>query len=164
MPLAQPQEFEQATGSGVEGDLAFDMANAYAERWVRTVRAECLDWLLIVGRGHLEQVLWVYVAHNNRHRPHRALRLEAPDPATRPTIVGGGSKAAYVDVTCWAVCSTNTDELHERLLRTHTPLERDLASCSRDRHQHRSHAQCLLAGSTPVLGVGGSRRPRRHGC
>jgi hypothetical protein len=35
-------------------------ANAYAERWIRTVRAECLDWLLIVGRGHLEQVLRVY--------------------------------------------------------------------------------------------------------
>jgi hypothetical protein len=32
-------------------------AYAYAERWIRTVRAECLDWLLIVGRGHLEQVL-----------------------------------------------------------------------------------------------------------
>jgi transposase InsO family protein len=48
-------------------------ANAYAERWVRTVRAECLDWLLIVGRGHLEQVLRVYVQHYNGHRPHRAL-------------------------------------------------------------------------------------------
>jgi putative transposase len=36
-------------------------ANAYAERWVRTVRAECLDWLLIVSRGHLEKVLRVYV-------------------------------------------------------------------------------------------------------
>jgi hypothetical protein len=43
-------------------------AYAYAERWVRTVRAECLDWLLIVGRGHLEQVLRVYVEHDNRHR------------------------------------------------------------------------------------------------
>jgi putative transposase len=32
-------------------------ANAYAERWIRTVRAECLDWLLIVSRGHLGQVL-----------------------------------------------------------------------------------------------------------
>jgi putative transposase len=48
-------------------------ANAYAERWVRTVRAECLDWLLIVGRGHLEQVLRIYVQHYNAHRPHRAL-------------------------------------------------------------------------------------------
>jgi hypothetical protein len=38
-------------------------ANAYAERWVRTVRTECLDWLLIVGRGHLEQILRIYVQH-----------------------------------------------------------------------------------------------------
>jgi putative transposase len=52
-------------------------ANAFAERWIGTVRAECLDWLLIVGRGHLEQVLRVYAEHHNRHRPHRALRLEA---------------------------------------------------------------------------------------
>ncbi len=36
---------------------------AHAERWIRTVRAECLDWLLILGRGHLEQVLRVYVEH-----------------------------------------------------------------------------------------------------
>jgi putative transposase len=35
-------------------------ANAFAERWVRRVRAECLDWLLIIGRSHLEQVLRVY--------------------------------------------------------------------------------------------------------
>jgi putative transposase len=54
-------------------------ANAYAERWIRTVRAECLDWLLIVGRGHLDRVLRVYVAHYNRHRPDRALELKAPD-------------------------------------------------------------------------------------
>jgi putative transposase len=50
-------------------------ANAYAERWVGTVRAECLDWLLIVGRGHLAQVLRVYVQHYTRHRPHRALGM-----------------------------------------------------------------------------------------
>jgi putative transposase len=54
-------------------------ANAYAERWVRTVRAECLDWLLVVGRGHLAQILRVYVEHYNRHRPHRALGLQSPD-------------------------------------------------------------------------------------
>src|SRR5215207_2716997 len=63
-------------------------ANAYAERWVRTVRTECLDWLLIVGRGHLAQVLRVYVEHYNEHRPHRALGLQAPDPPTRLTVVG----------------------------------------------------------------------------
>jgi putative transposase len=63
-------------------------ANAYAERWVRTVRAECLDWLLIVGRGHLEQVLRVYVEHYNRHRPHRALLLQLPDPPAQLPILG----------------------------------------------------------------------------
>ena len=56
-------------------------ANAYAERWIRTVRAECLDWLLIVGRGHLEQVLRVYDQHYNAHRAHRALGLQPPNPA-----------------------------------------------------------------------------------
>jgi transposase InsO family protein len=61
-------------------------ANAYAERWVGTVRAECLDWLLIVGRDHLEQVLRVYVQHYNQHRPHRALSLEAPDPPTELSV------------------------------------------------------------------------------
>jgi putative transposase len=55
-------------------------ANAYAERWVGTVRAECLDWLLIVRRDHLEQVLRVYVECYNRHCPHRALSLDEPDP------------------------------------------------------------------------------------
>ena len=53
-------------------------ANAIAERFVRTVRAECLDWLLILNRRHLEHVLRVYVDHYNRERPHRALDLRPP--------------------------------------------------------------------------------------
>jgi putative transposase len=53
-------------------------ANAYAERWVRTVRSECLDRTLIVGRRHLEQVLADYVRHYNGHRPHRGLGLAVP--------------------------------------------------------------------------------------
>jgi putative transposase len=60
-------------------------ANAVAERFVRTVRAECLDWLLIFGGRHLQHVLRVFVDHYNRHRPHRALNLTPPDPA-RPTL------------------------------------------------------------------------------
>ncbi|MHB1518375.1 MAG: integrase core domain-containing protein [Acidimicrobiales bacterium] len=59
-------------------------ANAYAERWVRTVRSECLDWTLIAGRRHLEQVLADYVRHHNGHRPHRGLRLGIPsDPESQ---------------------------------------------------------------------------------
>ena len=68
-------------------------ANAYAERWVRTVRTECLDWLLIVGRGHLEQVLRIYVRHYNQHRPHRALGLEPPNPPAAPTLLGDPRRA-----------------------------------------------------------------------
>jgi putative transposase len=53
-------------------------ANAVAERFVRTVRAECLDWLLIADRRHLQRVLRVYFDHYNVHRPHRALDLRPP--------------------------------------------------------------------------------------
>jgi len=53
-------------------------ANAFAERFVRTARAECLDWLLIVNRRHLELVLRVFFDHYNTHRPHRALSLRPP--------------------------------------------------------------------------------------
>jgi putative transposase len=53
-------------------------ANAIAERFVRTVRSECLDWLLILNRRHLEHVLRVYVEHYNSERPHRALDLRSP--------------------------------------------------------------------------------------
>jgi putative transposase len=68
-------------------------ANVYAERWIRTVRAECLDWLLIVGQRHLEQVLWMYVEHYNQHRPHRALGLEPPGPSAGLTLVGEARRA-----------------------------------------------------------------------
>jgi putative transposase len=56
-------------------------ANAYAERWGRTARAELTDRMLIAGRRHLLAVLDEYVAHYNQHRPHRALNLRQPRPA-----------------------------------------------------------------------------------
>src|SRR5207244_4742629 len=59
-------------------------ANAYAERFVGTVRRECLEWILIVGRRHLERVLHLYIDHYNTHRPHRSLDLLPPQPSRRP--------------------------------------------------------------------------------
>jgi putative transposase len=58
-------------------------ANAVAERWVGTVRRECLDQLLIVGSRQLVRVLRVYVEHYNRRRPHRSLGLSMPMPSGR---------------------------------------------------------------------------------
>jgi transposase InsO family protein len=58
-------------------------ANAFAERFVRTVRQECLDWTLIHGQGHFQAVLDEYVEHYNRHRPHRGLDLSPPEPTSR---------------------------------------------------------------------------------
>jgi putative transposase len=61
-------------------------ANAYAERWVRTVRAECTDRMLIAGPRHLRADLEQYVAHYNRHRPHRARNLRPPDADDTATV------------------------------------------------------------------------------
>jgi len=55
-----------------------------AERFVRTVRSECLDWLLIVNRRRLERTLTVFVDHYNGYRPHRSLDLAPPNG--RPAI------------------------------------------------------------------------------
>jgi putative transposase len=54
-------------------------ANAAAERFVRTARVACLDWLLIMNRRHLERVLCVFAQHYNTHRPHRSLNLAPPE-------------------------------------------------------------------------------------
>ena len=63
-------------------------ANAFAERWVRTVREDCLDHLLIVSRGHLERVLSEYVEHYNEARPHRGLQLVVRNPRSQPQRIG----------------------------------------------------------------------------
>jgi putative transposase len=53
-------------------------ANAYAERWVRSAREECLDYLLIAGEAHLRRVLTEYVAFYNRARPHQGIEQRCP--------------------------------------------------------------------------------------
>ena len=65
-------------------------ANARCERWVSSVRRECLDWLLTMNRRHLEAVLAEYVEHYNGHRTHRSLELRPPrGPTVIPAVTGG---------------------------------------------------------------------------
>jgi transposase InsO family protein len=59
-------------------------ANGVAGRFVRTVRTECLDWLLILNQEHRERVLALFIRHYDGHRPHRALGLKPPNPPRAP--------------------------------------------------------------------------------
>ena len=62
------------------------MANAYAERWVRTLRHELLDRTIVWNERQLRALLVDYIDHYNQHRPHRALDQAAPDSANVTTI------------------------------------------------------------------------------
>jgi putative transposase len=60
-----------------------------AERFVRTIRSECLDWLLILNARHLEHTVNVFVDHYNSGRPHRSLGLVPPNgrPPVKPDTI-----------------------------------------------------------------------------
>ncbi len=80
-------------------------ANAHAERFVRAVRTECLDNLLIVNTRHLERVLRAYLRHYNGHRPHQGISQEIP-------AAGSGTR-----VTASPPSLGDTDEPHLRIHR-----------------------------------------------
>ena len=63
-------------------------AKSFAERWVRTVRDECLDKLLIFNEPHLRRVLREYIAYYNGARPHQALAQRTPIPIVKSTDDG----------------------------------------------------------------------------
>ena len=67
-------------------------ANAIAERWVRTVRAECLDHTFVFGHQHLQRLLVEYVAYYNRWRPHRSLGQRAPCSPREQRISGSSGR------------------------------------------------------------------------
>ena len=76
------------------------VTSCYAERWVRSARAECTDRMLIYCERHLLSVLDDYVAHYNRHRPHQSRQQRPPHhddqadlpldlPVHRRKVLGG---------------------------------------------------------------------------
>jgi len=74
-------------------------ANAFAERWVRSVRDECLDRIVILNERHLDRVLTTYVEYYNHARPHQGIDQQCPvslvrnvardGPIERRDILGG---------------------------------------------------------------------------
>jgi putative transposase len=76
------RDFDEIFGSEgirvINAPVRAPKARAHAERWVGSVRRECLDRLLILGRRHLHHALVAYVRHFNEHRPHRALGQRPP--------------------------------------------------------------------------------------
>ena len=70
----------------IKAPVAAPRAKAHAERWVGSVRRECLDRILIVSRRQLETVLRAYVDYYNTHQPHRSLEQQPPllRPASLP--------------------------------------------------------------------------------
>jgi transposase InsO family protein len=81
--------------------------NAYAERWVRTVRTECLDWILIWNRRHLERVLTDYIRHYNTW-PHRGIDLDVPVRRRNRHSAMSKTSGESNGSTCSAGSSTNT--------------------------------------------------------
>jgi putative transposase len=97
-------------------------ANAFAERFIRTARAECLDWVLIRGERHLDRVLREFVLHYNHERPHRGINLEVPVPhltVHRFESVDGSSEA-----TVSAGCSTRIASPPDLARKTPGPASR----------------------------------------
>jgi putative transposase len=72
-------------------------ANAYAERWVGTVRREVLDQMLIMGCRQLRLVLAEYADHDNAHRPHRALGQLPPLGPGEPAVVAPAGRVVRRD-------------------------------------------------------------------
>ena len=80
----------QAEGMKViKTPIAAPRANSYIERQIGSTRRECLDWLLILNRRHLERILSEWLEHYNTARPHRGLDLGTPIARSDPVVTSG---------------------------------------------------------------------------
>ncbi len=77
-PIAFDSVFEAEGVEIVDIPYQAPNANAFAERWVRTVRQECLDKIIILNERHLHKTLQEYVAYYNARRPHQGLNQDSP--------------------------------------------------------------------------------------
>jgi Integrase core domain len=64
-------------------------ANAHCERFIGTVRRECLDWMIPLNERHVRSVLAEWISHYNSERPHSALGPGLPDDPARQTVLTG---------------------------------------------------------------------------
>lgn len=63
-------------------------ANAYLERWVRSVREECLDKVIILNEQHLRHIMREYISYYNTARPHQGIDQQTPIPRNAPQVSG----------------------------------------------------------------------------
>jgi hypothetical protein len=124
------------------------MQNAGSGQFVSSAWTGCWS----SGKATWIWILRVYVEHYNQHRPHQVLRLEPPDPAC-PRIIAEDHQPKCTAVTCSAVCSTNTDELHERIYAPYGPASRVPASCM----------NAFTHPTGPLVPAFRAVRPRRRG-
>jgi transposase InsO family protein len=81
--------FEADGMAVIKTPIAAPRANSHMERQIGSNRRECLDWLLILNRRHLERVLTVWFKHYNQARPHRGLDLQTPIARSDPVLMSG---------------------------------------------------------------------------
>jgi putative transposase len=86
-------------------------ARVHAERWIGSLRRECLDRLLILGRRHLQHVLATYVSYYNQHRPHRA--LDQRSPLSQPPPTGDQARAEVIELARVRRSDRLGDLIHE---------------------------------------------------
>lgn len=78
--------FQSRQISVIHTPLEAPNANPFAERWVRSVRQEMLDQVLVLNEAHLRRVLQIYIEYYNTRRPHQSLEQQSPIPYPEPAM------------------------------------------------------------------------------